>query len=463
MQTLYFDCFSGVSGDMIIGALLDLGVDFNTLQTELQKLHLPGYQLRWEKVSRAHISGTKFHVALNQNNHAHAENHEHPHSHEQHEHSHAHHHEHHEHSHEHEHEHSQEHEHEHSHEHEQRKLSEISALLAASDLSDWVKETAQDIFYRLAVAEGKVHGIAPTEVHFHEVGAIDAIVDIVGACIGFELLGVELFLCSPLHVGQGFIECAHGSFPVPAPGTLELLKGAPIYSTDIEGELVTPTGAAIVSTLCEDYVQLPEIKTKSIGYGAGSRDIEGFPNMLRLLYGDLKSTEEADTSTIAAQAETILVIEANIDDMNPQVYGYLMDLLLAEGALDIFYTPIQMKKNRPGILLTVLTPRSEFEKMIALLFRETTTIGLRYYETNRRVLTRDTVMVQTDYGAVGIKIALEGSEIINAMPEYEDCSKLAKAADIPLANVQAAAISAFEGERENLIKMIREGNLDEEK
>lgn len=484
MKTLYFDCFSGISGDMTIGALIDLGVDFQALKNELAKLNLPGFQISYDRVLRSEVAGTKFHVHMEKNGHNksghhshshdhshehdHSHGHDHSHSHDQsHEHDHSHDHDHsHTHDHSHSHSHDQSHSHDHSHDHshshshdEQRNLSDIYALLDNSDLSVWVKDTAKDIFMRLATAEGNVHGMPAEQVHFHEVGAVDAIVDIVGACIGFELLGVEMFLASPLHVGHGFVNCAHGAFPIPAPGTLALLTDVPIYSTEIEGELVTPTGAAIVSTLCNDFIPMPEIKAERIGYGAGSRDMQGFPNMLRLVYGEMKTREEADTSVIQAQAETIMVIEANIDDMNPQVYGYLMDEMLAAGALDIYYTPIHMKKNRPGVLLTVLTPRSELEKMIAILFRETTTIGLRYYETNRRILDRQSITVNTRFGPVSMKVALDGVTIVNVMPEYEICSQLARSADVPLATVQAAAMGAFEDQREEFVKNITKGYL----
>jgi pyridinium-3,5-bisthiocarboxylic acid mononucleotide nickel chelatase len=428
MKTLYFDCFSGVSGDMTIGALIDLGVSFEDLQAELQKLNLPGYSLNVEQVNRSNIAGTKFHVIVDEEHHHEEEHHE---------------------------------EEGHHHHHPHRALSDIYELIDKSRVSPWVKDTAKDIFYRLATAEGVVHGIVPEQVHFHEVGAIDAIVDIVGACICFELLGVELFLCSALHVGQGFVDCAHGSFPVPTPGTLELLKGVPIYSTEVEGELVTPTGAAIVSTLCSDFLPLPEMRIEAIGYGAGTREFEGFPNVLRLLYGEVKEMAEIE-STISAQSETMMVVEANIDDMNPQIYGYLIDRILGEGAVDIFYTPIMMKKNRPGTLLTVLTERSSLEQVISVLLRETTTIGLRYYETKRRVLERQIFTVQTRFGPVNIKVALEGETIVNAMPEYEDCSELAQDADVPLAAVQAAAMTAFEDQRDVIERMITEGYNDEE-
>lgn len=463
MRTLYFDCYAGISGDMTLGALIDLGVDFETLKTELSKLSLPGYQLRIERVLRAHVSGTKFHVDLepsvaseHTHNHSHSHDHDHKHTHDHHSHSHTHDHDH-EHSHhDHPHTHSHTHDHqtqadsnvhEHSdHSHSHRGLPEISAIIAASTLSPWVKTQAQKIFARLAEAEGKVHGIPPEKVHFHEVGAVDAIVDIVGACIGFELLGVEQFISAPLHVGKGRVNCAHGNFPVPAPGTLAMLTGIPIYSQDIEGELVTPTGAAIISTLCTQFMPLPPMRIEKVGYGAGSREIKDFPNLLRLYYGELTTK-----STMAVSSESIMVIEANLDDMNPQIYGYLMDRMLAQGAVDIFYTPIYMKKNRPGILLTVLTDAIHIEKIVSLLFRETTTIGLRYYETSRRVLARQHVNVQTDFGTIRVKVARNDDEIINIMPEYEDCCRIAQASDIPLASVQAAAIKAFEREYNNKV------------
>lgn len=298
MKTLYFDCFSGVSGDMTIGALIDLGVDFEQLKKELQKLHLNGYTLSAGKVSRALVSGTKFDVDVDSSSHpdtvSHQEN-----SHNHHSNSHDQHHIHtHEHSHEHSHDrhthHEQQHSdsHDHSYHHQSRGLKQINEIIEASHLSDWVKQKSKEIFYRLAVAEGHVHAISPYEVHFHEVGAVDAIVDIVGACIGFEMLGIEHFISSPLHVGYGFVKCAHGRYPVPGPGTMELLKGVPIYSKGIEGELVTPTGAAIVTTLCSEYTRLPEFTLEAIGYGAGSRDIPDFPNMLRLVTGEIKDEKK---------------------------------------------------------------------------------------------------------------------------------------------------------------------------
>ncbi|KAF0239953.1 MAG: hypothetical protein FD167_4278, partial [bacterium] len=398
-------------------------------------------------------------VILTHNHNHHEHNHEHnQHSHKHnnehsHEHNRSHEHEnHHDHSHEHEHNHTTAHEHEHNHEHNHRGLQEIYSIINNSTLSDWVKETSKKTFYRLAIAEGKIHNIPPEQVHFHEVGAIDAIVDIVGACIGFELLGVKNFICSPLHVGRGFVNCAHGRFPVPAPATLELLKGIPTYSTNIEGELVTPTGAAIVSTICNEFIPLPQMRVERAGYGAGGRDPKDFPNVLRLLYGELAQENNSfqPTPILIAKNETITVIEANIDDMNPQIFGYLMERLLKHGALDVFYTPIYMKKNRPGVLLTVLTEQNNFENITATLFQETTTLGLRYYETNRRTLARHSTQVTTAFGLVDVKFACLENKIINVMPEYESCSSLAQKVNVALALVQTAASIAFEEQRETL-------------
>lgn len=512
MQTLYFDCFAGISGDMTIGALLDLGLDFKLLESELKKLSLSGYQLGLKRVLRSQIAATKFDVTLNQDhhddhhhshehhhthdhdhdkdhhhshdhdhthdhshshqndpNHSHSHSHDHTHTHE-HEHSHTHTHDHkhdHDHTHDHDHSHSHDHkhDHDHTHSHDHRGLQEIYSIINNSTLSDWVKETSKKIFYRLAIAEGKIHNIPAQEVHFHEVGAIDAIVDIVGACIGFEILGIKNFISSPLHVGRGFVNCAHGRFPIPAPATLDLLKGIPTYSTDIEGELVTPTGAAIVSTLATKFIPLPEMSVEGVGYGAGGRDPKNFPNVLRLLLG--KVTEQNSsvsimpiTSTIPiakSDLESITVIEANIDDMNPQIFGYLMDLLLKQGALDVFYTPIYMKKNRPGILLTVLLESSHFETITATIFQETTTLGLRYYETKRCTLARHSTEVTTAFGKVKVKFASLANKIINVMPEYESAASLAQKANIALNLVQTAALTAFEQERETLQEQFCKG------
>ena len=491
MKTLYFDCFAGISGDMTIGALLDLGLDFHFLESELKKLALPGYQLSLRRVTRSQLAATKFDVTLTENHddHSHShdhhdhdhshDHHDHDHSHDHHDHDHTHSHDHHHnhshdhthshdhhhnHSHDHSHSHDHDHHHDHSHDphHEHRNLPTINKLIDESNLSAWVKETAKKIFYRLAVAEGKIHGISPEQVHFHEVGAIDAIVDIVGACIGFEKLEVEKFICSSLHVGRGFVNCAHGKFPIPAPATAEMLQGIPIYSTEIEKEMVTPTGAAIVSTLCSEFIPLPKMAIEKIGYGAGGRDIANFPNVLRLFYGELAQENKVTHSRVSpepssANLETITIIEANIDDMNPQIYGYLMDKLLKQGALDVFYTPIYMKKNRPGVLLTILVEKNNFENISAILFQETTTLGIRYYETNRRTLARHKSQVQTVYGEVEVKFAFLGEKIINVMPEYDSCASVAQKANVPLTLVQTAATLAFEKEKDTLQQQLYKG------
>jgi len=392
MKTLYFDCFAGISGDMTLGALLDLGLNIEDLRGELSKIALSGYELSMNRVVRSQISAVKFTVSASQGDH-------------------------------------------------HRSLTSIKNLINNSSLSDQVKSRATAIFQRLGEVEAKIHNIDIDRVHFHEVGAVDSIIDIVGACVGFEKLGVERFICSPLHIGRGFVESAHGRFPVPAPAAIELLKGAPIYSTDIEGELVTPTGAAIVSHLCAEFIPMPTMKVEKVGYGAGGRDYKGFPNVLRLILGDIEGVAEEEREH--AGHGPVVVIETNIDDMNPQVFGYLMDRALEEGALDVFYTPVQMKKNRPGTLLTVLCERHQFDKIVELIFKETTTIGVRYYEIERRTLERYSMPVQTEFGQINIKVASLNGRIVNYAPEYVDCERAARQSGISLREVQEKARAAF--------------------
>lgn len=421
-RTLYLDCFAGASGDMLLGAMLDCGLDFELLRSELEKLGVEGYKLSLTRVDRSGISSAKFDVHLSGESHSHEHHHEHHHDH-GHSHEHHHHHDDHEHSHEH-------------HHHEHRGLSEIKRIIASSNLSETVKQRAQAIFQRIGEAESKIHGIPIETVHFHEVGAIDSIVDIVGACIAFDALKIERIISSPLHVGSGTFKCAHGTYPVPGPATAELLKGVPAYSKDIEGELVTPTGAAIISTLAESYGPMPMMKIEKIGYGAGTRDYPKFPNTLRAIIGELE--EDADQTPT-----TITVIEANIDDLNAQVFGYLMDRVLEAGALDIFYTPAQMKKNRPGVLLTLLCKPEDRERMTEIIFRETTTLGVRYRNERREILRREFVTVETEYGPIRIKVsrALDG-RVMNASPEFEDCRAAAERHQASLRDVQTAALKA---------------------
>jgi pyridinium-3,5-bisthiocarboxylic acid mononucleotide nickel chelatase len=411
MKTLYLDCFAGISGDMTIGALLDLGLDFDYLKTELAKLGVAGYELSLERVDRSGINAAKFDVHLSKQISVH-----HHHDHDSHDHSHS-------------------HEVDHSHDH--RSLSTIKHLIESASLSEPVKRNASAIFQRIGEAEARIHGVDIESVHFHEVGAIDSIVDIVGACIGFEALGIQQIISSPLHVGYGTFTCAHGTYPIPGPAATEILRGVPIYANNIEGELVTPTGAAIVATLAKDFVKLPMMRIDKVGYGAGTRVYEKFPNVLRAVLGEL---EVEDTTP-----DTITIIEANLDDLNPQIFGHLMEQALTAGALDIFYTPVQMKKNRPGVLLTVLCAREMREPLMDLIFRETTTLGVRYREERRVILRREFVTVETAFGPITIKVARnQMGQVMNAAPEFADCQAAALKHRVSLREVQLAALQAYE-------------------
>ncbi|MDQ5836695.1 MAG: nickel pincer cofactor biosynthesis protein LarC, partial [Acidobacteriota bacterium] len=297
------------------------------------------------------------------------------------------------------------------------------------------------VFTRLAEAEARVHNISVERVHFHEVGALDAIVDVVGACIGFELLGVERFLASPLHVGSGTVEMAHGRFPVPPPAVADLLRGAKVYSTDIVGELVTPTGAAIVVTLCEGFGPVPPMRLLSTGYGAGAREYEKFPNVLRVLVGE--SEGEGTVEDEGGRDEELIIVETNVDDVSPQVLGHVLGLALARGALDCYLTPVQMKKNRPGVLVTVLCRAEEREAMLDLLLAETPTLGARSYGVRRRALEREAVTVETEFGRIAVKVGRLRGRLVSATPEYEECREAALKAGATLREVQEAARAAF--------------------
>ncbi|MDQ3687858.1 MAG: nickel pincer cofactor biosynthesis protein LarC [Acidobacteriota bacterium] len=387
MKTLYFDCFAGASGDMTLGALVDAGADAQALIEQLRLLDVSGYEVSLEKVDRSGISATRAHVRLT------------------------------------------------THEHRHRHLSDINKIIFASRLSDAVKGRAAEIFKRLAEAEARVHNQPVERIHFHEVGALDAIVDVVGACIGFELLGIERFVSSPLHVGSGTVEMAHGRFPIPPPAVTELLRDAPVYSTEVTGELVTPTGAAIISTVSESFGPLPRMRIRATGYGAGTREYERFPNVLRIIIGE---TEDA-----ASESEKLLVIETNVDDASPQIVGHVMEQALARGALDCYFTPVQMKKNRPGVLVSILCVPAEREAMMDVLFSETTTIGVRFHEVERLALEREIVPVETEFGMLDMKVARFNGRVNSATPEYEQCRAAAHKADIPLRIVEAAARVAF--------------------
>jgi pyridinium-3,5-bisthiocarboxylic acid mononucleotide nickel chelatase len=381
MKLAYFDCFSGISGDMTLGALVDAGVSIDLLRTELLALDVPGWQIAAEKVWKNGMSATHIRVTT-EDTHTH------------------------------------------------RSLTSILDIFDKSKLSAAAKDRAAAIFRNLGEAEAAVHDVPIDKIHFHEVGAVDAIVDIVGSSIGFSALGIEKFACSALNVGGGTAKMAHGVLPVPAPATAKLLLGKPTYSTGIQRELVTPTGAAIVATLCDSFGPQPPMTVAAIGYGAATSDLEGQPNVMRLMIGEAAAT----TSAVGAE-ETIRVLEANLDDMNPQVYGYFLEKALADGALDVFATPVQMKKNRPGLLITVLCKQQDESKFQHMLFAETTTLGVRSTLAQRRILPREWVDVSTKFGHVRIKVARVNGEVQQASPEFEDCRKLASEKNVPLQQV----------------------------
>ncbi|HET9193252.1 MAG TPA: nickel pincer cofactor biosynthesis protein LarC [Vicinamibacterales bacterium] len=427
MRILYFDCFAGASGDMVLGALIDAGVPLDDIRRALGSLAITPDSVWTEQVVRAGVRATKFCVRGEDPGSAYVDEHAHAHVH-------AHgRHEHHAHDH-HGHESAQAHSHAQPHHHVHRTLAEITTLIEGSALSPAGKARATDLFLQLGAAEAAIHGTTLEQVHLHEVGALDSIIDIVGAVYALESLGADRIVASPLNVGSGSIRSAHGVYPVPAPATLRLLQGAPIYSGPQKAEMVTPTGALLVKSYASEFGTIPAMKVSAVGYGAGSRDFPETPNVLRVLIG------EADRT---APSASVVVIEADIDDMNPQIFGVVMDTLLAEGALDVFYTPIQMKKNRPGILLTVIAAPDARERLTATIFRETTTIGVRYREMARECLDREDVTVQTALGAVRVKVARRDGRVLNASPEFEDCVRIAREHNVPVKEVQALATKAF--------------------
>ncbi len=455
MRIAYLDCFSGISGDMFLGALVDAGVSPGLLEEAVAALNI-GAKLEISRVNRSGISATKVDVRGNAGQKHGSERHdEHAHSHSQDRHSH-------EHSHsEHEHETlalsehnfgghnsasqgartaaSAPHKHDHEHKHHHRGLTEIREIIQEASISSGAKKTAIAIFEALGAAEAKIHNVDIEKVHFHEVGAVDAIVDIVCAAVGAEALGVDEIVCSPLNVGGGTVQCAHGNFPVPAPATLELLKEALVYSSGMQSELVTPTGAAIVNTLATRFEKFPAMKTERIGYGAGTKDFSGHANVLRLVIGEAQDREYKDDA-----CDTITVLEANIDDLNPQVVGYAMERALNEGALDAFVLPVQMKKNRPGMLLTILCRNEDAERMTRMIFSETSTLGIRRREEERAVLTREWVTMATPWGSVRVKIARHNGAVVNYAAEYEDCRKIALEKSVPLKSVMEAALREYQ-------------------
>jgi len=433
MKTLYLDIFSGISGDMFLGAMLDLGVDFHQLEHELEKLGLHEFHLHTSRAQRAQIEGVKFDVHLAHAHDEHAHAHKHSHAHDEPKHSHEHHHEHgHSHAHE-DHHHEEEHSHEHSH---GRNFSEIKQLISHSQLSKWVKEKSLAVFHRIAVAEGKIHGLTPEKVHFHEVGAVDSIVDIVGACIALEILGKPRVLASGVVDGVGWINCAHGRFPIPAPATLEILaaRAISISQCDEPHELITPTGAALLAEFVEKFGPMENFSTQRIGFGIGTRENKTRPNVLRAILGETSATSAHDW-----ESDTIVILETNLDDVTPEILGHFVEKTLAAGALDVFHTPIQMKKNRPGILLSVLCASVEADKFSEMILRETSAFGVRRTKAERRKLRREFQTVQTSFGEVTIKIGKLDGEIVQATPEFESCKKLADEKNIPLKKIYEAA------------------------
>lgn len=435
VKTIYFDCFSGASGDMLLGALVDLGLDVELLREELGKLPIEGYRIETRRVDRSALSATKVDVIVGDRVegpdgvvHRHEPGHDHDHA-DGHSHAHSHYPLHHEDA-----------ASDPSDESHTRTLPEILLLIDSSSLSAQTKQRAGQAFRRLGESEARAHGTTPDDVHFHEVGAVDAIIDIVGSMAAFELLGIERFLCSPINVGGGTVTFSHGVYPVPGPATLDLLRGVPIYSGAVQKELVTPTGAAILTTVVESYGPLPAFVAERVGYGAGTRDVPRHPNVLRAVIG---KQERGETET-----DRIVVIEAAIDDTTPEAIGYFMEKALADGALDVYVTPVLMKKNRPGFALTVLAEPADLDRISRLVFRETTTIGLRHREVSRRVLDRQRVLVETPVGPIHMKVARLDGDIVNAAPEYDDCHEAAVRTGRPLREIQSMATAALAGRNE---------------
>jgi pyridinium-3,5-bisthiocarboxylic acid mononucleotide nickel chelatase len=372
MNTLYFDCFAGASGNMILGALVSLGVEKERLISEIEKLKIDDFAIEFTIVDRSGINSVHARTIF-------------------------------------------------AEEKTHRHLSHIEKIITESDISETVKLRALEIFTNLAKAEAKVHGIGIEKVHFHEVGAMDAIIDVVGACIGFEMLGVENFIASKIHTGSGFIRMEHGKYPVPPPAVAELLKGIPVYSTEIEGELITPTGAAIIKTVCGRFGRIDDFEAEKIGYGAGTREYENFPNVLRLMLGESKTK----TDTQKPKTEKLILIETNLDDISPEILGYVLEKAFEFGALDCWFTPIQMKKNRPATTVSILCEEFDREKFAGLLYTETSTLGVRYIRIERECLPREIRKVKTLFGEIDLKVAEYNGKIVNFKPEFDQMRKIA--------------------------------------
>lgn len=393
MKTLYFDCFAGASGNMILGALVALGVDENKLIEQIKLLDVSDFAIEFTTRDKSGISAIHAYVKVPK-------------------------------------------------EHAHRHLHTIEKIINDSRLADSVKDRAIKIFTNLAAAEARVHGIEIEKVHFHEVGAMDAIIDVVGACIGFEMLKIEKFVCSKIHVGSGFAQMAHGKFPVPPPAVAELLQNAPVYSTEIEGELITPTGAAIIATVCDEFGRIPEMKIVKTAYGAGTRDYVGFPNVLRLILGESESQlritnyELRENQRSITEAQNLLLLETNIDDLSAQILGFVMERVFELGALDCWFTPIQMKKNRPATMISILCEKDKREVLTELLYTETSTLGVRIKQIERECLPREIIKVETEFGVVDVKIAKYKEKIVNAKPEYDQIREIAVKSKIPLREIE---------------------------
>jgi uncharacterized protein (TIGR00299 family) protein len=384
MKLAYFDCPSGISGDMVLGAILDAGLELDALREALDGLHLSGYEIEARKVVRGGLAGTLVEV--------------------------------------------------HTQDDVERKLTDVLAIIEGSTVPQEVKTTARAIFTRLAEVEARIHGTSVEEVHFHELGGLDAIVDVVGSLLGLRLLGVEGVYASALPLGRGFVRCAHGLLPLPAPATLELLKGVPVYGLDVEAELVTPTGAAIITALANSFGKPPSMRVERVGYGAGQRELP-IPNLLRLIIAHAPGEFEEDT---------VVLLETNIDNMNPEFYEHVMGRLFQQGALDVFLTPIQMKHNRPAVMLSVIVGEKDVDEALEVIFAETTTLGVRVQEVGRKKLARESVVIDTCYGPIPVKVARLGGVVKNIAPEYEECRQIAERHHLPLKEVYDEAKRAAE-------------------
>ena len=397
MKIAYFDCFSGASGDMILGALIDAGFNYEELNKELKKLGIDNYELDSKKVLRSEITGTKFDVLVREDKKDNEHN-------------------------------------------RRRTLKDISGIINESTLGAGVKRDSVKIFENLAKAEAKVHNTSTEKVHFHEIGAVDSIIDIVGAVIAIHGLKIEKIYFSPIRTGTGFVKCSHGQFPIPAPATVELLKGHHVIGTNIQRELTTPTGAAILTTLGVNVEMCPEIMLLQIGYGAGSHEIPQIPNLLRVMIGE--------TITVCEQDE-VWMVETNIDDMPGEHFGYLLEKILDAGALDGYITPVQMKKSRPGTLISIIVDDVHLSKVERIIFEQSTTFGIRKYKATRKKLYRKFVDVKTEYGMIRVKVGMLNGCIKNISPEHEDCRKIADERGLPLKLVYNAAMNAAQSLKKN--------------